>query len=304
MRVIGALLFGLGLIMILGVGAMIALREGMSVDLSRFVPQTAEPEAVADAAPAPQRLPQIAAAQRPDRPASFNELSRPDLRPNAPADLDYTPQVRDVRTYRTRDGLSLRRFSVYDGGQGAQPRPVVILFHGASRDELSMIDMWDDTARAHGLILISLKSSGASWDPNTDDTGLLASALDAAEADFPIDRSRMFLFGHSAGSIYAQLLANRTDGPWLAVAGHAGTLPAHWIIEQDTPAPVRHYLGSSDGLFAPHDARQSAQGLADAGHYAELALIPGHTHWFYEGGPAIAEDAWLWFAEMMADPAG
>ncbi|WP_044007100.1 alpha/beta hydrolase [Jannaschia sp. CCS1] len=240
----------------------------------------------------------------PQWPAGFIETERADLRPRAPTSLNYTPQVRDVITYRMVDGLSLRRASAYDGGQGPVPRPVVVLFHGASRDELSMIDMWDETARTHGLVLISLKSGGPSWDPNTDDTDVLARALDAAEADIPIDRSRMFLFGHSAGSIYAQLLANRADGPWLAVAGHGGTLPALWVQARDAAPPMRHYLGSSDGLFAPYDARQSSEVLAAAGHHSELVLIPGHTHWFYEGGPAIAEDAWLWFAEMMAEPAG
>lgn len=287
MRFLAGMLFGLGLILVLSVGTSVALLSG-------------EPEVVTQGAPA-IATPQI---ERPNLPASASEVSRPDLRPSLPEVFDYTPQVGDVATYRMRDGLSLRRFSVFDGGQGAAPRPVVILFHGASRDELSMIDMWDETARAHGLILISLKSNGATWDPGTDDSALLARALATAEADFPIDRAQIFLFGHSAGSIYAQMLANRGDGPWLAVAGHAGTYPARWTATQPVAVPVRHYLGSSDALFEAEHARQSVQALAGAGHYAELVLIPGHTHWFYEGGPAIAEDAWGWFAGMMDDPAG
>lgn len=301
MRVISGILFGLGLVLVLGVGASVALRQALpaadtaNADTSSFR---------AAASSGPQISRRAALPQMPRRPAAFAELERRDLRPDAPASLDYTPQVADVTTYRMVDGIGMRRVSAFDGGHGPIPRPVVILFHGASRDELSMIDMWDDTARTHGLVLISLKSDGPSWDPNTDDTDLLARALDLAEEDFPIDRSRVFLFGHSAGSVYAQLLANRGNGPWLAVAGHGGTLPAHWVQTRTAAPPLRHYLGSSDGIFPPFDARQSSQALAAAGHYSELVIIPGHTHWFYEGGPAIAEDAWLWFAEMMADPAG
>lgn len=299
MRIIAFIFFGVGLVTVLGVGANVALHYGVPAQTDAY---TEVASAGAPVAVPSQPRPQVMPPQLPDLPAGYIEISRPDLRPAAPADLEYTPEVSDVTTYRMIDGLSLRRASVYDGGQGPEPRPVVILFHGASRDELSMIDMWDETARTHGLILISLKSSGASWDPNTDDTGLIARALEEAEADFPIDRSRMFMFGHSAGAIYAQLLANRANGPWLAVAGHGGTLPVHWVQPQDAAVPMRHYLGSSDGLFAPFDARQSAEGLAEAGHHAELVLIPGHTHWFYEGGPAIAEDAWHWFADMMSEP--
>lgn len=304
MRAIGIILFGFGLFLVLGVGATIGLRhmpEGGPMALFQTDPA---PETTTTTPGVTSIIPRVTPPQPVDLPASFSEQQRADLRPSAPSNLDYTPQTRDVSTYRMIEGLGLRRASVYDGGTGPDPRPVVILFHGASRDELSMIDMWDDTADAHGLILISLKSDGATWDPNSDDTGILARALDAAEADFPIDRNRMFLFGHSAGSIYAQLLANRANGPWLAVAGHAGTLPVHWQQPQENAPPIRHYLGSSDGIFAPFDARQSAENLAEMGHFSELILIPGHTHWFYEGGPAIAEDTWQWFAEIMAEPAG
>lgn len=308
MRAIGIFLFGIGFLLVAGVGVTIGLRhmpEGGPMALFQDDTAPALATTVAPDMPVAARAVRAPRAPEPlDLPASFTEITREDLRPAAPASLDYTPQVREVTTYRMIDGLRLRRAAVYDGGTGPTARPVVILFHGASRDELSMIDMWDDTADAHGLILISLKSDGGTWDPNTDDTDLLARALDAAGADFPIDRNRMFLFGHSAGSIYAQLLANRADGPWIAVAGHAGTLPAHWILPRNDAPPIRHYLGSSDGIFAPHDARQSAENLAQMGHFSELILIPGHTHWFYEGGPAIAEDAWRWFADVMGEPAG
>lgn len=303
MRVIGSLIFGFGLVLVLGVGSTIALRQGLPGPEAAIEDVTSV-RTVAASAPSASIIRQVAPPQMPEWPSGFTEIQRPDLRPSVPGSFDYTPQVQDVRTYRFAEGFGLRRASVFDGGQGPIPRPVVVLFHGASRDELSMIDMWDDTARAHGLILLSLKSDGASWDPNTDDTDILARALDAAEEDYPIDRSRMFLFGHSSGSVYAQLLANRADGPWLAVASHGGTLPAHWVQPHDDAPPIRHYLGSVDGIFATHDARLSGQALAEAGHHADLVMIPSHTHWFYEGGPAFAEDAWRWFAEMIAEPAG
>lgn len=228
-------------------------------------------------------------------PAFYITRDRRDLR-GAPFDgTDYTPTVRDVTTLRIRDGLRMRRVGLYDGGQGDVARPVIILFHGAGRDELSMIDMWDDVADAHGLLLVSLKSAGARWDFEADERPLIAAALAQAEAMIPVDRDRMFLFGHSNGSIYAQFMANRANGPWRAVATHAGTFPADGLRPRDNGPPVRHYLGSSDRIFPTHDARVAAETFAEMGHRSEFLVIPEHSHWFYNAGPAIAADAWAWF---------
>ena len=233
-------------------------------------------------------------------PAQLILSERPDLRPAPPRNAEYEPTVRDVTTYQFRDGRSLRRATVYDGATGAEPRPVIVLFHGAGRDELSMIDMWDDVADAHGLLLLSLKSEGATWPFRDNESDVIAQALSLAEADVPIDRDRLFLFGHSDGAIYAQRLANGFPGSWRAVAAHAGTLPVDWVEDRIAGAPIRHYLGSIDGIFATHDARLSAEAFAANGHHYEFQLIPQHTHWFYTGGPAIAADAWQWFETMSA----
>ena len=240
-------------------------------------------------------------APTPHPPAAYITRDRADLRP-APFDgTDYTPTVRNVTTHRIRDGLTMRRFSLYDGGQGTDPRPVVVLFHGASRDELSMIDMWDDVADANGLLLVSLKSPGGTWDTEADERPLIAAALAQAETSIPVDRDRIFLFGHSAGAIYTQFLANRGPGPWRAAAAHAGTLHPAWMRPNADAPPIRHYIGSSDGIFPTHDARVSAETLAEMGHRSDFMVIPQHSHWFYIGGPAIARDAWAWFDTMAPD---
>jgi acetyl esterase/lipase len=54
-------------------------------------------------------------------------------------------------------------------------------------------------------------------------------------------------------------------------------------------------------LRQPRRSRVAGEALAAAGHDFDLALIPGHTHWFYEGGPDFAADAWAWFTELSAD---
>ncbi len=48
-----------------------------------------------------------------------------------------------------------RRWYSYHPDTKHGPSPVIMLFHGAGRNGLSMIDMWRDTADQHGLFLIA-----------------------------------------------------------------------------------------------------------------------------------------------------
>ncbi|MGB3408466.1 MAG: dienelactone hydrolase family protein [Jannaschia sp.] len=175
------------------------------------------------------------------------------------------------------------------------PRPVVILLHGAGRDGHSMVDMWHEVAMAEGVILVapdfgSLPDSSVGlYDPRA-----ALAALDQAATLYPVDDARVVLFGHSRGGIAAQLWANRVDGPWRAVAVHAGTLPANLVAPVTSGKPVRHYLGTMDQTFSFEEGRESAAAMADAGHPFELVALSGHTHWFYEQGEAISADAWNW----------
>lgn len=228
---------------------------------------------------------------------TLTEMERPDLRPDLPTTATYEPVVDGADSHRILDGVTPRTWWGYAPDNIAGPAPVVILFHGGGRGGLSMIDMWQQTADANGLVLIAIDNVNGAPGEIPDGT-FLHHVIDAAEAAYPIDRDRMFLFGHSAGAITAQLVANRVIGPWRGVAGHAGHVnPALLHRIRDAP-PIRLYLGTSDRIFDVANARLAADYLSRAGHDYQLILIPGHTHWFYEGGPDFAADAWTWFASL------
>ena len=76
---------------------------------------------------------------------------------------------------------------------------------------------------------------------------------------------------------------------------HAGYAPLNLISPASDAKPVRFYLGSRDHIFSSDGAKAVGYKLAESGHEAELVIIPGHSHWFYEAGPKIADDAWKWF---------
>ncbi len=233
-------------------------------------------------------------------PGRFEVVERPDLRPLMPRNPHYeSPLIGGVMTETTFDGLTPRRWQIYaPGGATDEPRPVIVLFHGTNRDGMSMIHMWKRVADAQGLVLIGLNAPSGGWRGDDPDADYLHAVLDQAAARHPIDRDRMFLFGHSAGSIVAQVVGNRVQGPWRGIAGHAGTVNPGWLHRVTDAPPVRHYLGTADHIFATEAAIAAGQMVAEAGHDHQLVLIPGHSHWFYVGGPMFAADAWAWFETL------
>lgn len=251
--------------------------------------------AVAQTDPSPRASPLTEA-----RAGRFVIVERPDLRPFMPRNPSYeSPLLAGVATRVTLDGVVPRPWQIYvPPGDAAGPRPVILLFHGANRDGMSMVHMWKQVADAHDLVLVGLNAPRGGWSADADAGRYLHAVLDDVAADHAIDRGRVFLFGHSAGSIMAQLVANRVHGPWRGVAGHAGTVNPGWLSPIAGAPPIRHYLGTADHIFPVDEAIMAGELAAEAGHDHALVLIPGHTHWFYVGGPAFAADAWAWFATL------
>ena len=98
--------------------------------------------------------------------------------------------------------------------------------------------------------------------------------------------------------MYVQNLINQTAGPWRAAAIHASySDPAFAVIPAD-PKPIRYYFGTRDHIANSDTGRYVAHELAELGHDVDIQLIPNHTHWFYNVGPMIAEDAWEWLSRQ------
>ena len=224
---------------------------------------------------------------------TFHETQRGLLTPPTPDRFQYEPSELIARQSQQHNTGGLEWHSLLPAG--ASPAPVVVLLHGANRTGLSMLDMWQRVGRSRDVVLIAPDAPGGSW-AGTDLTAeRIAAMLDSVAQRRPIDRERIYLFGHSNGAVLAALLVNRGVGPWRAAALHGGIgSPDHYRRTAAAP-PIRIYLGERDHIFSPESVRVAAAALSEAGHDTELHLIPGHTHWFYEIGPRVAADAWTWF---------
>lgn len=256
---------------------------------------------------APQHLRKLetllhpAAAARPAAPVPpgrFSSVTRRGLSPaEQPAGYSYEPgsSVRRAARQAVISHNGQQRTIQIAAQPGRSAAPVVFLLHGSGRNGLSMIDMWLPVARQKGVVLIAPDSPRKNWQAEDMDSAFISLALDAASELRPVDRERVYLFGHSFGAIYASALANSGQTIWKAVALHGGYASGLQTAPKADAPPLRIYLGTEDHLFSAAGAQETGQALAAAGHDVSLHLIPSHTHWFYEIGPRIAADAWSWF---------
>lgn len=230
--------------------------------------------------------------------AKFAEYSRVDLHVSTIGAYEYEPSAAIVSAATKHQSMvQFKRRTWYSlvPQSGSRGAPVVVLFHGANRSGLSMIDMWQEVAQAHGVVLLAPNAPSGRWPYAEPDARFIEQMLDEVNKATPIDRDEVFLFGHSNGAIYAQALLNQKTGPWRAAATHGGFATSKHLTPASDAKPYRMYIGSLEQTSPVTVARQMGQILADAGHTTDLVVIPYQTHWFYDSGPKIAADAWQWF---------
>lgn len=245
-------------------------------------------------------------AQTTPAPAPFITRTRRMLRPiqkTQPPTQDYSPSIA-AKTASQPGTIGAISWQAYLP-QGDTAAPLILLFAGTGRSPESMIDMWLGTARGNDLALLALDTRDVDGFFDALNSHALHQIIAQIAQTRAIDPDRIYMFGHSQGGRVALTLANQIQGPWRAVATHAGHPPAHTIRDAQDAPPLRIYLGERDHLFSVAAAQAAGQRYGAAGHATELHLIPDHTHWFYDIGPKIAADAWKWFQALHAqDQAG
>src|SRR5690242_15129319 len=84
------------------------------------------------------------------------------------------------------------------------PAPLLLLLHGSGRDGISQINEWKDLAEKEGIILVAPDSANArEWSMNTDGPEFLHEVVEAVRAKHSVDGTRLYIFGHSAGAVFA-----------------------------------------------------------------------------------------------------
>ncbi|MGA9586982.1 MAG: alpha/beta fold hydrolase [Terracidiphilus sp.] len=186
------------------------------------------------------------------------------------------------------------------------PMPVVVLLHGSGRNGEIMAQAWKDLAGREGFIVAAPDAFGSTgWGSVVDPPEFFRAVIDQVKAIHPVDESRIYLFGHSAGAAYALFLAIMDSDLFAATAIHAGALQANpeGLFEQaERKMPIAIWVGDRDPNF-PVEIVMATKRLYDAnGYHVELSVIPNHDHNYYVISDEINGKAWNFLKNVHMTP--
>ena len=214
----------------------------------------------------------------------------------------------EIRRETVQSGGKPRTYWLFvpDGASG--PRPLLLLLHGSGRNGETLVKPWRDLAEKEGIILAAPDAADPKWwTLVADGPAFLRDVVEAVRAKTPIDPRRMFLFGHSAGAVFALQMAAFESEYFAAVAIHAGALPAGDFATFDWATrkiPYAIWIGTRDAFFPIDAARATRDALATRGFEVAYVEMPGHTHDYYGSAREVNRDAWKFFQAhpLKADP--
>lgn len=191
----------------------------------------------------------------------------------------------------------------------ATPAPLVVLLHGSGRNGLSLVEKWKDLAAAEGFIVVGPDASDSQgWRTPEDGPDFIHGLVEALRAKYPVNPRRVYLFGHSAGAVFALNLSMMESEYFAATAVHAGA----WRGEEEfsvlnnakRQTPLAIFVGDRDQFFPLSSVKATEAALKGRGFPVELTVMKGHDHWYYDLAPEINRNAWAFLKkyELNAEP--
>ncbi len=159
-----------------------------------------------------------------------------------------------------------------------------------------MVEKWKDLANQEGIIIAGPDATNSQgWNIPADGPEFLHELISELKAKYPIDPRRMYLFGHSAGAVFALYMSLYESEYFAATAIHAGALPPNdfsLVKLAKRKTPIYIVVGTVDPFFPLTAVRATRDALNNNGVDVQLTEINGHNHWYYDLAPKINADAW------------
>jgi poly(3-hydroxybutyrate) depolymerase len=179
----------------------------------------------------------------------------------------------------------------------AAAAPLVVLLHGSGRDGLSLAEKWAEIARREGFILAAPDAGNSQvWRIPEDGPDFIHELVETLTAKYPINPRRVYLFGHSAGAVFALNLSMLESEYFAATAVHAGSWREErefsYMEHAERKTPVAIFVGDRDALFPVSSVKATEAALKGRGFPIEVTIIKGHDHWYYDRAPEINRNAW------------
>ena len=129
---------------------------------------------------------------------------------------------------------------------GVRKYSLVIALHGANNTGESFRGMgFDKQADILDFIMVYPDGAGMRWD-SPEDTRFIQLIIDGMQQKYKIDPKRIYLTGHSAGSIKAYETATALSGKIAAIAPVAGLVAAGSSVAGINPVSVLHVQAKDD----------------------------------------------------------
>lgn len=191
---------------------------------------------------------------------------------------------------------------------GSKP-PLIVTLHGSGRDGLSLVEKWKDIADQEGFIVAGPDAmNSAEWNSTDDGADFLRVIVEQLESKYAIDPKRVFLFGHSAGAVYALNLSMTESEYFAATAVHAGSWRSNeefdYVHLAKRKTPIAIFIGDVDQYF-PIDSVKKTEELLKSNQFPiQITVMKGHDHWYYDLAPDINRNAWAFLKQhsLNAEP--
>jgi len=202
-----------------------------------------------------------------------------------------------------------RTYYLFVSATAKDPAPLIVLLHGSGRDGMSLVERWKDLAGKEGVIIVGPDSdSGGGWSAPRDGPDFLHDLVEALKSRYPINPRRVYLFGHSAGAVFALMMSTVESEYFAATAIHAGAFRTaeeyKTISSASRKIPLAIWVGTIDPFFPLADVRATRDVFRSKGFTIEVTEMPGHGHWYYDLAPSINQSAWEFLKkyELTSDP--
>src|SRR5215510_11232561 len=198
---------------------------------------------------------------------------------------------------------------VPDSSKAASSVPLIVLLHGSGRNGLSLMEKWKDLASKEGVIIAGPDAGDPQgWRIPEDGPAFIHDLVETLRTKYPINPRRVYLFGHSAGAVFALNLSMLESEYFAAAAVHAGSwrteteLSARDYAKRKTPLAI--VVGDRDTFFPLPSVKATEAALKERGFAVEVKVMKGHDHWYYDLAPQINRDAWDFLRrhELSEDP--
>jgi predicted peptidase len=227
--------------------------------------------------------------------------------------LPQTPQAKgdQLRHYFFKEAGREVPYRIYVPSRydGKSKLPFMVCLHGAGGTQDSLMDwghgMLKDLAEKHGYIVATPLgyplggSYGQHYNIGIPDSARAGKEMSAAERkqsdewsekdvlnvteivakEYGVDRSRIYLMGHSRGALATWYLGDKYRSLWAGLAPVAGGfLDTDYPFEHLRGLPVIVSQGSADAVALPERARQQVAAMEKLNLHPKYVEVPGATH--------------------------